>query len=111
MDKIIADNDFIPDAINPVAIAAGIAARLRQRRLELTLTRKALSEKSGVSQGSLKRFEDSHEISLKHLLMLAVVLNSTEEFETLFSRRQFSSIDEALKAVSSKSRKRGRRNG
>lgn len=110
MDKILADNNFIPDAFNPVALAAGIAERLKQRRLELNLTRKVLAEKSGVSQGTLKRFEDSHEISLKHILMLAVVLNSTEEFETLFSRRQFVSIEEALKTASSKSRKRGRRN-
>jgi len=42
-DKILADNYFIPDAFNPVTLAAGIAARLKQRRLELNLTRKALA--------------------------------------------------------------------
>ena len=47
-------------------------------------------------KGSLKRFEDLHEISLKHLLMLAVVLDATEEFDSLFSKRQHESMDEAL---------------
>jgi transcriptional regulator with XRE-family HTH domain len=110
MDKILAYNNFIIDAFNPVTLAEGIAGRLKRRRLELNLTRKALAEKSGVSQGSLKRFEDSHEISLKHLLLLAVVLDSTEEFENLFSKKQYSTIDEALNAAVSKNRKRGRRN-
>ena len=110
MDKILADYIFTPDAVNPVSLAAGIAGRLRERRLELNLTRKALADRSGVSQGTLKRFEHSHEISLKYLLMLAVVLGSTEEFDALFSKRQYESIDEALKATASKNRKRGRRN-
>ncbi len=34
MDNIIADNNLILDAFNPVAIAKGIAGRLRERRLE-----------------------------------------------------------------------------
>jgi len=38
MANIIADNDFVLDAFNPVAIAKGIAGRLRERRLELNLT-------------------------------------------------------------------------
>ncbi len=110
MDKILADKYFGPDVFNPASLATGISQRLKQRRLELNLTRAALSEKSGVSLGSLKRFEDLQEISLKHLLMLAVVLDATEEFDSLFSKRQYESMDEALNATASKNRKRGRRN-
>ena len=110
MANIIADNNFVLDDFNPAAIARGIAARLRQRRLELNLTQKSLAAKSGVSLGTLKRFENSYEISLKHLLMLAVVLNSTEDFHLLFSKRQYESIDEVLNTAASKNRKRGRRN-
>ncbi len=111
MSKIIADNDFILDDFNPAAIAKGIAVRMRERRLELNLTQQGLAVKAGVSLGSLKRFENSYEISLKHLLMLSVVLDATEEFSALFSKRQYQSIEEALKMTTSIKRKRGKRNG
>ena len=109
MINILADNNFDLDAFNPASIAFGIAKRMRERRLEMNLTQQSLTRRSGVTLGSLKRFERGNEISLKHLLMLAVVLDATEEFDLLFSRRQFVNIDEALKA-SSKKRQRGKHN-
>jgi len=110
MTKIIADNDFLPDAFNPGAIARTMATRFRERRLELNLTQQSLSSKAGVSLGSLKRFENNHEISLKHLLMLAVVMDDSAEFDALFSKPHYLSIKEALKMKESKKRKRGKRN-
>ncbi len=103
--------EYILDAFNPHAIAWEIASRMKQRRLELRLTQQELARMSGVSLGSLKRFELSYEISLKHLLMLAVVLNATEDFAALFSHQQFGSIKEVLEATASTRRKRGKRNG
>jgi transcriptional regulator with XRE-family HTH domain len=110
MVKILVDNDFVLDDFNPAAISRGIAERLRMRRLELNLTRQGLAGKSGVSAGTLIRFENKYEISLKHLLMIAVVLNSTEDFNMLFSKRQYANMEEVLNAAASKQRKRGRRN-
>ena len=110
MTNILADKDFLLDAFNPVAIARGLAERFRSRRLELNITQQGLAAKSGVSLGSVKRFENNYEISLKHLLMLAVVLDSTEEFNTLFSEKHYESIEEVLTGAASKNRKRGRRN-
>lgn len=107
---MIADNDFILDAFNPASILKGIALRLRERRLELKLTQKGLASKAGVSLGTLKRFENNHEISLKHLIMIALVLDATEEFEQLFTKRQFESLEEVLKISSVKKRERGSRN-
>jgi transcriptional regulator with XRE-family HTH domain len=107
MINILADNDFILDTFNPAIIAGGIAERMRERRLEMNLTQQDLANKSGVSLGSLKRFERDHEVSLRHLLMMAVVLDATEEFALIFSRRQFENLDQALKA-SSKKRLRGK---
>ena len=109
MSKILADNNYCLDAFNPAAIARNLATRVRERRLELNLTQKSLAEKAGVSLGSLKRFENCYEISLKHLLMIAVVLDATEEFEHLFTKQQYQSIDEVLNLSSMKSRKRGSR--
>jgi transcriptional regulator with XRE-family HTH domain len=107
---MVADNEFILDAFNPASILKGIALRLRDRRLELNLTQKGLATKSGVSLGTLKRFENSFEISLKHLIMLALVLDATEEFEQLFTKRQYQSINEVLKLSKTKTRERGSRN-
>ena len=105
MDNILSDSGFLED-FNPNYIAKNIALRLKQRRIELNLTQKELSEKSGVSFGSLKRFETKFEISLKNLLMLAVVLNSAEEFKLLFSKQQYRSIDDIVKLKPSKQRVR-----
>lgn len=110
MDNIIAVDNFMPDDLSPLAIAKKIAGRLRERRLELNLTQQNLSNRSGVSLGTLKRFENKYEISLKHLLMIAVVLDATEEFSSLFTKIQYNSIDEVLIEQSSKKRKRGRLN-
>jgi len=106
----MAHNNFILDAFNPTTLAKGIASRMRDRRLELNLTQKGLAAKAGVSLGSLKRFENNFEISLKHLLLISLVLDATEQFEELFSTKQYQSIDEMLKATKSQKRKRGKRN-
>lgn len=109
MTNILSDNDFQLDAFNPFAIAQGIADRLKRRRLEHNLTQAALADRSGVSLGSLKRFEQHYEISLKNLLLLAVALDCTAEFAELFAGRHYNSIEEVLKAKAVKKRKRGRR--
>lgn len=110
MAKMLSDKDFNLDAFNPYAIAREIASRARQRRLSMNLTQQVLAERSGVSLGSVKRFENRYEISLKHLLRLAVVLDSTAEFSALFPGAQYQSIKEVLKASELKTRKRGRKN-
>lgn len=107
---MLANNEFPLDAFNPAALAKGIALRLRDRRLELNLTQQGLATKSGVSLGTLKRFENNYEISLKHLLMIAIVLDATGEFALLFSQKQYESIEEVLKATTKKKRERGKRN-
>ena len=45
-----------------------LAARFRARRLAINLTQEGLSSRSGVSWGSLKRFERTGAIALKSLL-------------------------------------------
>jgi transcriptional regulator with XRE-family HTH domain len=110
MSNILSFNEFLPEGTNAFAIAKDIALRLKARRLEQLLTRQKLAEKSGVSLGSLKRFENNYEISLKHLLALAIILDATEEFALLFTKKQYNSIDDVLKVQTEKTRQRGRRN-
>lgn len=104
-----ADN-FILDDFNPGSIIRNLAERAKKNRLELNLSQNALAAKSGVSLGSLKRFESTAEISLKNLVMLAIALDATEEFNALFSRQKYQSLDELLTKNKLKTAKRGRRN-
>jgi len=86
-----------------------IASKVRDRRLELNLSLKTLSEKSGVSYGSLKRFGQTGQISLESLLKLAIVLGKVDDFEPLFSPSPTSgifSLDQLMET--NKPRKRGR---
>ena len=102
------DNEFILDDFNPPAIAKKLAGRVRKRRLFNNMTQKMLAEKSGVSLGSIKRFESIGEISLKHLLRIALVLDALHEFGNLFPEQEYKSIDDILKSRKLKERKRGR---
>jgi transcriptional regulator with XRE-family HTH domain len=108
--NILSANNFMLDDFNPGAIMKNIAERVKRNRLELNLSQNALSVRSGVSLGSLKRFEHKGEISLKSLILLAVALDATQEFSLLFSGKKYQSIDELLKKDKVHTPKRGRRN-
>lgn len=104
-------NNNILSLINktPGSLMAGVAGRVKQRRLEKGWTQKVLAAKAGVTLPSYRRFETTGEISFRSLIMLAFALDMTDEFEALFSSKAYQSIDDILKAEQSKQRKRGRR--
>lgn len=95
---------------SPDELAEDIAQRVRQKRIKLNITQRELAERSGVSFGSVKRFEQKGEISLQHLLKIAIVLRSVSEFEHLFKEDPYQSIDDVIKENSRKTRKRARSN-
>jgi transcriptional regulator with XRE-family HTH domain len=108
MDTILTDNAYMPDEFNPLAILKSISRQFRLKRLEVNITQSELASKSGVSLGSIKRFETKSEISLKNLVMIALVLGSTEEFLQLFTRKDYKSIEDVISAGKVKTRKRAR---
>ena len=110
MAKMLSDKTFNLDVFSPQEIAKQIAIRVREKRLMLNLTQQALATKAGVSLGSLKRFENKYEISLQHLLLLAVALQAADEFMQLFSNTIFQSVDDVLNKSKISKRKRGRKN-
>lgn len=67
--------------------------RLRKRK---KITQKQLAARSGVSLGSLKRFEQSGEISLQSLKKIAIALDMENELEGLFDNVPFASIEEVI---------------
>lgn len=73
-----------------------IANRMIQLRKRKKISQKELATRSGVSLGSLKRFEQSGEISLQSLTKLAIALEVEDEFESLFSEVSFGSIEEVI---------------
>lgn len=94
---------------SPNRMTQEIAKRAKQRRLELNLSQKTLSERSGVSYGSLRKFEQTGQIAFESLLKIALVLNALDEFDAIFSTQveKFpSTLDELLQ---DNTRKRGRK--
>ncbi len=98
----------ILDRFSPDAIARNLAMKLKKIRLSKELTQETLAKRSGVSYGSLKRFETKHEISLKNLLRLAVTLGVMDEFHQLFPNDNYNSIDDIINQKKTKNRKRGK---
>lgn len=57
---------------------------MKSLRKLMGYTQHELAQRSGVSYASVKRFEQTGDISLVHLLKLANVLNRLTEFDVLF---------------------------
>ena len=61
-----------------------IAKRMVAIRKRRKISQKELAKRSGVSLGSLKRFEQTGEISLLSLTKISIALELDEEMENLF---------------------------
>ena len=91
---------------NTVPLPRDTARSLADRFIALRKLRKwtqaETARRSGVSLGSLKRFEQRGEISLKHLLQLSHVLQRLPDFEGVFAydadleeaRRRFAEMED-----------------
>lgn len=80
----------------PKEINMVIAGRIRAIRKRRRMSQVELSEKSGVSLGSVKRFERSGDISLISLTKIATALDICNELENLFAEVKPQSIEEIL---------------
>jgi len=87
----------------PVDILKETAQKHRDLRKQLKLSQARLAEKSGVSLGSIKRFERCGKISFESLLKLAHILGRLTEFETLLSPNDLTKIE---KLFSDKTRRK-----
>ena len=104
------DNMLSINIKTPQEIMRDIASRAKMQRLALGLTQEGLAERSGVSFGSIKRFENTGKIALESLLKVAVALGVQDDFDSLFTRSAMPanpSLDSMLKVK--KSRKRGKK--
>jgi len=95
--NILAMNNYMKFfSKTPNEINMDIAKRIKNIRKRKKISQIKLSEKTGVSLGSIKRFEQSGDISLKSLAKIAIVLNVNREMEDLFSDVVPESIEEII---------------
>lgn len=77
-------------------IDKNIAGRLRNIRRRRCISQEKLSEMSGVSYGSIKRFESTGQISLKSLTKIATSLGVVNELRSLFTDVPYRNIQEVI---------------
>ena len=81
----------------PNEIAKSLAEKIKEHRKKLKFSQEVLAQKSGVSLGSIKRFETKYEISLQSFIKIAIVLDLDNDLENLFTQKTYTSIDEIIK--------------
>lgn len=97
------DFKFLFKSATPQEINIEIANRIRAIRRRRKISQEKLSEQSGVSLGSVKRFERSGDISLLSLSKIAIALGIEKELQNLFVSVPFQSIEEIKNAEDNKS--------
>ncbi|MDP2194161.1 MAG: helix-turn-helix transcriptional regulator [Alphaproteobacteria bacterium] len=95
--------------VTPAEMLKRVASRARDLRLDLNLSQQTLSEKSGVSYGSLKKFEQTGKISLESLLKLSVILGCMDDFDALFVPKSTQNALSLDALMDDGKRKRGRK--
>ena len=73
--------DKYSNELRPNTVLRQTADRYRQLRKRSGYTQEELAERSGVSLGSLKRFEQTGQVAFASLLRLAHVLDTLTDFK------------------------------
>jgi transcriptional regulator with XRE-family HTH domain len=88
---------------NPSDVLEDLAKKHKVLRKQAGFTQMELAQRSGVSLGSIKRFELSGQVSLESLLKLVHVLNRLNDFDLILNATEnMKTID---KLFSDKTRK------
>ena len=74
----------------PSEVMREMAIKVKQKRLSQNLSQIGVADRAGVSLGSLKRFEQTGQISLESLLKIALSLNCLKDFEQVFTPTEIS---------------------
>ena len=80
----------------PTDINIGIAKRIKNIRKRRKITQKQLAGRCNVSYGSLKKFEQTGEISLISLTKIAMELGLVGELKSLFTQPAYLNIEEVV---------------
>ncbi len=88
--------DFLFNPKTPNDLAKELVEKIKQQRKKLKISQIQLAAKSGVSLGSIKRFESKYEISLNSLIKILIALNLEQDLGNLFTQKNYTSIDEVI---------------
>ncbi|MBR1785941.1 MAG: helix-turn-helix domain-containing protein [Paludibacteraceae bacterium] len=92
--------------LTPDKVAKDLALRAKQRRVAMRLTQDEMSQKADMPVSTYRRFEQTGQISLQGLLKVAFALDALDDFNNVFEKRTWSSIDEMLEEKQHKQRVR-----
>lgn len=73
-----------------------LAQRVRNIRKRRSISQEKLASMSGVSYGSVKRFESTGQISLLSLTKIAMALDIADELRNIFSQVPYRDIQEVI---------------
>ena len=73
-----------------------LAERIRRIRKRRSISQQELAVMSGVSYGSIKRFETTGQISLISLTKIAMTLDIADELRNLFTQVPYKNIQEVI---------------
>lgn len=80
----------------PEELDQKLADRVRNIRRRRSISQQKLAKMSGVSYGSIKRFETTGQISLISLTRIAIALGIADELRNIFSKVPYLSMEEVL---------------
>lgn len=80
----------------PEEITMIVSNHTKKLRKRLKISRRKLSEMSGVSYGSIKRFEETGNISLLSLTKIAMALDVPGDIKNIFAEVPYKSIQEVM---------------
>ena len=80
----------------PEELDQKLAQRVRKIRKRRSITQEKLPSISGVSYGSIKRFETTGQISLLSLTKIAIALDLADELRNIFTQVPYKDIQEVI---------------
>ena len=80
----------------PEELDQKLAQRVRKIRKRRSITQEKLASISGVSYGSIKRFEKTGQISLLSLTKIAIALDLADELRNIFTQVPYKDIQEVI---------------
>ncbi len=80
----------------PEEIMMIVSNNTKKLRKRLKISRRKLSEMSGVSYGSIKRFEETGNISFLSLTKIAMALDASGDIKSIFAEVPYKSIQEVM---------------
>ena len=86
-----------------------VAGNVRAMRLRRNISHKDFASKVGIALPTYRRFETTGEISLRKLVEIAKFFDVARDIKNLFTKREYSSIEEVIKEKTN--RKRASKNG